>query len=260
VATLVAAEAIAILLLAVLVAGLLRSHADILRTLHRLENGPSMAGAGTGAANSAVAGLRIPTGMPVASQGAGGVRRPGFDLVGVSPTGDVVQVGLLGTRHNTLLAFFSTGCESCGALWQALQGGPVAVPGGARLVIVTKGPEEESPPLVESLAPTPVTTIMSSAAWSDYQVPVYPYFVYVHGPSGQVIGEGAAGSWSQITSLLGQALAEAGLVEPPLGPSIRDQRSRIDDDLAAAGIYPGHPSLHPPVVLAATEDRDERRQ
>jgi hypothetical protein len=251
---LVVAEAVAILLLGVLVAGLLRSHADILRSLHRLETGASFDDPGLSQVRPATGAVRF---SPGTGPPAGG-KRPAFDLVGTSPTGDAMQVGLLGARQDTLLAFLSSGCESCGVLWEEFDHGPVAVPGGARLVIVTKGPDEESVPSVSSLTPSRVTTIMSSGAWADYQVPVYPYFIYVHGPTGQVIGEGAAGSWSHIASLLRQALVDAGLLDPALGSPIGGRRHRIDDELAAAGIHPGHPSLYPPPAVVSTDDNDER--
>jgi hypothetical protein len=251
---LVVAEAVAILLLGVLVAGLLRSHADILRSLHGLETGSSSDDLSLGQVGAATRAVRFSPGTGPPAQG----KRPAFDLVGTSPTGDAMQVGLLGAGHDTLLAFLSSGCESCGVLWAQFDQGPVAVPGGARLVIVTKGSDEESVPLVASLTPATVTTVMSSAAWADYQVPVYPYFIYVHGPSGQVIGEGAAASWSHITSLLRQALADAGLLDPALASPVGGRRHRVDDELAAAGIHPGHPSLYPPVAVPSSEDGDER--
>ena len=77
-------------------------------------------------------------------------------------------------------------------------------PGGARLLVVTKGSEAESPATIRKLAPTGVHTVLSSAAWSDYRIPVAPYFVLVDGTSGDVIGEGAAATWEQVRDLMAQ--------------------------------------------------------
>jgi hypothetical protein len=81
--------------------------------------------------------------------------------------------------------------------------------------------------------------IQTTEAWLDYGVPVSPYFVLVDGVTGNTIGEGSAASWAQVRSLLGQALADAGL-------SARgDDELNADATLRQAGIGPGHPSLYP---------------
>ena len=96
--------------------------------------------------------------------------------------------------------------------------------------------------------------VMSSDAWDAYDVPVAPFFVLVDGPSGTVLGEGAASSWEQVTSMLQQALEDAGLVDSGgrarRGTSIKYRsdalrEERADRDLMAAGIRPGDPSLYP---------------
>ncbi|MEZ5183736.1 MAG: hypothetical protein R2702_17945 [Acidimicrobiales bacterium] len=61
------------------------------------------------------------------------------------------------------------------------------------------------------LAPSAVPTVMTSEAFTDYDVPGSPYFVYVHGPSGRVRGEGTGPDWEQVRSLLSQATVDAGL-------------------------------------------------
>ena len=69
-----------------------------------------------------------------------------------------------------------------------------------------------------------------------------PYFVHVDGASGEVRGEGTAAAWPQVVSLLRDAIDDAD------GPSVRSGRARaqrVDSDLHAAGIGPGHPSLYP---------------
>jgi hypothetical protein len=110
-----------------------------------------------------------------------------------------------------------------------------------RLVVVTKGPEAESESRLRDLAPAGVALVQSTEAWTEYEVPVSPYFVLVDGPSGSVIGEGSAGSWDQVGSLMSQALADAGTRR--LGP-IDNGEMRADAELRRAGILPGDPSLY----------------
>ena len=65
-------------------------------------------------------------------------------------------------------------------------------------------------------------------------MPGAPYFVFVDG-GGAVAGEGAAQQWSQVVSLYRDARGDAEL-------SHRSQQAV--DELTAAGITPGHPSLY----------------
>ena len=241
---LVTLEAVAILLLGLLVAGLLRSHAEILRSLHDLGAGHDPGA--EPAPQPANVQLRDPS-----SDGA-------FDLVGTSPNGDAVSVGVLGEGRSTLLAFLTSGCLTCKGFWDTFaRSGEADVPGGARLVIVTKGREAESESKVRQLAPSQVAVVMSSQAWTDYEVPVAPYFLYVDGPSRTVVGEGSGSTWDQVSSLLSEALDDADLGGGGNGGAERERRrrrarvleaegeARADHDLLAAGIHPGHPSLYP---------------
>ena len=73
-----------------------------------------------------------------------------------------------------------------------------------------------------------------------------PYFVYVDGSDGRVVGEGSAATWGQVVDLLGQARADdRGRSARDLGIAGggRHRRDRDDAALAAAGIGPGDPSL-----------------
>ena len=89
---------------------------------------------------------------------------------------------------------------------------------------------------------------MSSAAWTDYDVPAAPYFVYLVGE--EIRGEGSATGWRQIASLLRDATGDHA------NASVGEQRtSEIDRVLAASGIGPGHPSLYP----SAHRSEGERR-
>jgi len=254
-AVLVVLLAVVVALLGLLVAGLLRSHAEILRALHQL---------GVDMDPSRPEGVSTALSEPTVRAGAGGdgVRsasvptRPTRDAVDVSGTGpdeSAVSVAVSGRAQLTLLAFLSTGCGTCHLFWDAFGSPELAVPGDARLVVVTKGTDAESPGMVRKLAPDTVTVVMSSDAWDAYDVPVAPFFVLVDGASGSVVGEGAASTWEQVTSLLHNALDDAGLldrkgrlkagVQPRARADVTRER-RVDRDLLAAGITPGDPSLY----------------
>lgn len=240
---LVAAQTVVLVLLAVLVAGLLRSHAEILR---RLPDEEGETAGGSSADDFPELQLVAP---PEREEDA----FPAVDLSGETLEGDAIKVALTGGAPHTLLAFLSSGCLTCGSFWEAFDGAG-ALPGDARLVIVTKDSSYESPSKLEELAPDDVPLVMSSTAWEDYSVPVAPYFVYV-GAGGQVLGEGAAEHWSQIESLFRDALRdlersgqEGGGAPSAGGTSLRPPGERLDQEdatLAAAGVRPGDPSLYP---------------
>lgn len=265
----VIALGLVVALLSVLVVGLLRSHAEILRRLHELGAGVyDEAGEGGhedhgGAVRSPVEMGRRPEirtidGVPGPRPEVAGVSSKVHDISGVTPVGAARNVNVDGVEHATLLAFLSSGCATCLEFWKAFEAGEASrLPGrGTRLVIVTKSPEDESVSAVAGLAPEQLTTIMSSRAYEDYGVPVSPYFILVDGPTRSIVGEGAAATWTQVVNLLGQAAADAGMSidDPSLDTSTRSARlarqggrereARADSELAAAGIGPGHPSLY----------------
>ena len=217
---LIVLEAVAIVLLGVLVAGLLRSHADILRTLHAM--GAGVEPSANGSASPAVA-----------HGAAGGTAA--FDVEGVTPAGEAAAIGLVGARRRTLIAFLSTTCAGCAGLWHSLRDPAELAADGMSVVVVTKGPNEESVDELRRLAPAsvPVPVLMSTQAWRDYGVTGAPYFVLVDGPTGRVVGEGVAARWGQVRALLGQARTDA------------ERETRADEELLAAGIRPGDPRLHP---------------
>lgn len=221
---LLVAQTAALLLLGMLVAGLLRSHAEILRRLHEMG-----------------AGRPEPDRSPHARHAQG--TAPAHDLSGVSTADEALVVRVSGMTQETLLVFLSSGCATCDPFWERL-GRPEGLPSGIRLVVVTRGPESESPARVAALAAPGLTVLMSDAAWRDYRVPGSPYFVYVSG--GRVRGEGTARSWVQLTDLLGAALGD---VPHPAGGGMERgadafREARADRELIKAGIYPGHPSLY----------------
>ncbi|MFL6205780.1 MAG: hypothetical protein ACJ739_10565 [Acidimicrobiales bacterium] len=250
-AAVVAILGLCVSVLAVLVVGLLRSHAEILRALHdlgvNLEEGTAPARAGSTAPMHTAPGVARPRGED-APLGAAG------DLSGTLPTGGAAHVAVAGVDHSTLLAFLSTGCGTCGTFWEELaHHDDTPLPGeSTRVVIVTNGPDAESPAAVAELAPSGLVTVMSSEAWDLYDVPVSPYFVLVDGPSSRIVGEGAGTSWRQILDLLGRAMADQARTTPRSAarPSLarmrgQDRAERVDAELRAAGIEPGHESLYP---------------
>jgi hypothetical protein len=267
----IVALGVVVALLGVLVVGLLRSHADVLRALHEVGVGEDQLAGSARAQRAARAGAG---GTPNDSGEAGspgirtvdGVAAPGatsalgrlVDIDGATPDGGAVRIGLDGARGATLLAFLSTGCRTCADFWRAFAADDLdRVPGeSTRVVVVTRGPDEESPAAVAGLASPRVTTVMSSRAWDDYDVAVAPYFLLVDGERG-VVGEGASGSWDQVVDLLGRALADAGMPTHRAAAGAdwsrrdllrgRARQERADRELAAAGIEPGSPQLYGPL-------------
>ena len=159
--------------------------------------------------------------------------------------GDGVQLGS-GSGRPMLLAFLSSGCLTCEGFWETFsQAEPPEIPGGARFVAVTKDASHESPSRLRELAGDSLEVVMSSDAWRQFDVPTSPYFVYV-GRDGMILGEGAAASWPQVASLMRDAIGDADAQSLTVSRANGSERARrVDDELAAAGIGPGHPSLRP---------------
>lgn len=225
---LVTIETILLALLSLLVVGLLRSHAEILRRLETAE--PSR----PADRDPAVV-------LPEARSNA----TPAFDLAGTTIAGDPIKVAVTGTGRDTMIAFLSTGCAPCVPFWKALSldKGP-ALPRAARIVVVTKDARHESTAKLLELAPARVPVVMSSAAWEEYGVQGSPYFIHVDGRADRVLGEGTAADWSQVASLVRDAIADLDLTESGTGSDSTPERlRRADRELRAAGILPGHPSL-----------------
>ncbi len=257
---LVVIETAALALLAVLVAGLLRSHATILRRLHALdggEDGTHDRRTALGIPQAQPARLNTMPGIPnpeqieAAADDADPAGRPARDLVGTTPDGGTAVVRTVGVTQHTVIAFLSSGCVTCQEFWDEFaRPRAVRLPRDTRLIIVTKGPDEESPAEVDRLRPPGTEVIMSSQAWADHAVPGSPYVIAVDGPSGRVKGEGTGMSWAQVARLLAQATGDLAYLSDtdlrkhkPSGDA--DREARADRELMAAGILPGDPSLYP---------------
>ena len=226
---LVVGLAAVVALLGVLVVGVLRSHAEILRALHDLGVNLDPTDAG---------GVRtVPPRRAVPAAGTA-TGTAATDITGVDPGGTAIQLAVANTRHRTLLAFLSSSCLTCQTFWSTLDDPTIDIPLGARLIVVTQGAEAESPSAVAELAAPHVQVVLSSEAWAAYGVPGAPYFMLIDGREGRVVGEGTATSWSHVSTLLRRALADAEL-------DGTERAALIDGELRAAGIEPGDPSLHP---------------
>jgi hypothetical protein len=220
----VSVETVLLVLLVVLVAGLLRSHAEIMRRLGPAEEGLQRVAAPSPGGREAVS-------AP--------------ELAGVTPNGDAVKLAFEGEgAAPTLLAFLTSGCGTCATFWETL--GERRLPAGVRTVIVTHGPDRERPTKLRSLSPAGIAVVMSSQGWADYEIPGAPYFVMV---DQAIRGEGVATTWRALASLVADAIEDQRDAERAGGGAgaVTGERraERIDETFAAAGIGPGHPSLYP---------------
>ena len=219
---LIVIEAVVIVLLVVLMAGLLKSHAEILRTLNRLE--------GVAAAE----GGRLTTGHL-----SGLDRLPSSHVTGVTPDGISVSIALEGGAPLTLLAFLSSGCASCRTFWRELDESVDLGPAEARVIILTKGPQSESPGKVRELGATNAPVIMADDAWESHHVPVTPYFLLIDDQRA-VLGEGSAQSLEHLAGLFRQSVADGS----PTRMDTREREMFTDSKLKSGGIQPGDESLY----------------
>lgn len=226
------ANSVILALVLLLLFGLLRSHAAILRRLHELDEGTH----------------RDPGPAPVRLADPTAAARP---VRGETLSGELAVVAVSGVDHDTILVFLSSGCLTCHEFWTAFAGDGVTLPADTRLVIVAKDLAEESPSELAKLAPRGVDLVCSSQAWVDYEVPGSPYVIAVAGANGRVQGEGTGMSWEQVAGLLAQATGDrtyvvgdaGGTVGKPLSDVARE--ARVDEELLSAGILPGDASLFP---------------
>jgi hypothetical protein len=217
-------EAIVILLLLILMAGLLKSHAEILRQLDRLGVGED-----------------VPDGnMSPAWKGTGMEKAPTTQLSGVDPQGSARVVTLGHGRGSTLIAFLSSSCASCQVFWEKLNGDYELPTPDTRVVIVTKGAGSESPSRISELAPKGLPLVMSDDTWDLFRVPLTPYFLLVDGDA-RVLGEGSATTWDHLLGLFRRSVADA---EHPTRLDTEDRRRFSDERLTGSGIEPGDPALY----------------
>jgi hypothetical protein len=225
--TLVIIEGIVILLLTVLVAGLLRSHADILRSLDRLgagEDAPTAPGVSLG-----------PT-----RRSSGTV--PTAAITGVTLDGQSRTIALDGSRGYVLAAFLSSGCSTCKAFWSSFDRDLDLPHPDIRPVIVTKSANEESPSDLATLAPRDIPLVLSSEMWDAFRVPGTPYFQLIDATNGDVLGEGSAANWSRLMEMIRRAVGDDDTTRT-MRRSTSERLVDSDEELRRAGIAPGDDTL-----------------
>lgn len=235
-------QAVILIVLCVLVTGLLRAYGTVLRRLHQLDGGEVLDRAEP--TFRTAEGVSAPRSVPDAGDSDSASWPPAHDISGQDQNGEIVAVRVVDVPQDTVLLFLSSGCTGCQRFWDEVRTYRPAR--GARLLIITKSPTEESPARVRELCPPGVDLIMSSAAWSDYRVPGSPYVIVTNGRTGRVRGEGSGSSLEQLGDLMRVAGEDArgpggGLRKPKAD---RERESDVDQVLLAAGIVPGHPSLY----------------
>jgi hypothetical protein len=207
-----------VFLLGLLVAGLLRSHAEILRKLDSL-------GADVDAGDHAHGQEHRLTLAP--TQNAVG-EAP--DIAGVNPDGEPVVVSATVGSDPLLIAFLSTSCSSCIVFWENLDR-PTQIFGDRRhrILITTLGESEESPTRAQSLARGEADVVMSTQAWQDYEVP------------------GAASTFESLEQFLVDSTNDRLWDRARrLGRRVdADDAQMMDEELRRAGIEPGDKSLYP---------------
>jgi len=237
-------ETVILAVLCVLVAGLLRGYAAVLRRLHQLDGGAGLEGRAAAPPFRTVAAIpEPPAGQRIEGRDEWA---ESHDLDGVSLSGEIVSARTVGVEHDTILAFLSSNCEGCAGFWHELgQPGSWATPLGSRLLVVTKGPEDESPSVLSQLCPDGVDLVMSSQAWRDFEVPGSPYVVVADGRTGRVKGEGSGTSFSQVSGLIRQSVDDSRHPAMARKPDADRRRERdVDRILLSAGIGPQDPSLY----------------
>src|SRR5690349_20516782 len=72
-------------------------------------------------------------------------------------------------------------------------------------------PEDQSVTALRRLATDATLVVLSTPAWEAYEVEGSPYFVYVDGVSGAVVGEGTASGWSRVCEMIDESVGDGGL-------------------------------------------------
>ena len=85
---------------------------------------------------------------------------------------------------------------------------------------------------------------MSSEAWTEFAVPGSPFFALV-ATSGEVLGEGTAGTWDNVFELVKLASRDATAAERSRSSRGVRREANVDQALQSAGILPGDASLYP---------------
>ncbi len=224
--------AVVVALLVMIVAGVLRSHAEILRRLDQL--GVRIDEPDHEHGTLSISPKQAPLGQEVA---------PAFS--GISPDGDPVSISPASGGDPTLLAFLSTSCSSCAAFWEYFDSSLIRIDGNRyRVVVVTLGSDEESPTRAGKLRSGGVDVVMSSEAWQAYEVPGAPYFVAVEPGSGAIVGQGSTTGVPSLTTFLSDSVGDQSWDRATRDKTDAERERLVDDELRRAGLEPGDPRLH----------------
>lgn len=231
-------------LLLLLVVGLLRSHAALLQRVTAIAADLDIQ---QGGRHDPQTSDLLPVGMASPQDAPDRSGSPiAATISGTSLDGERLEIDPRSSSGPTLVAFLSSGCLLCERFWRGpSQEESVALPQKLRVIAVTKDSTHESPSRLRELSNDAFEVIMSSDAWTNYEVPVAPYFVHVAPRDGRILGEGAAETWTQLAQLLKDAGADLALLERSSRHGGRVARaSRVDDELARAGLTPDDPTLY----------------
>jgi hypothetical protein len=155
----------------------------------------------------------------------------GCDIDGVDPAGARRSIGIVDSGEPVFLLFLSSSCQGCRDLWEGLDELRHALGPRVRVVVVTRGPEQEDAATVARLASSaarvasPVASpsdpgahgsghgsghgaaevVMSSQAYLDYGVGGPPFYALTLGR--EVRTEGVAWGVSETAGSVLRALA-----------------------------------------------------
>ncbi len=123
-------------------------------------------------------------------------------VVGTTPDGDAVEVAL--DEGPWLVAFLSTSCSICVDVWTRMaQDGLRQVDPTVRAVVVTKDAgKEDVEQVVRVQAGSELPVVLSTEAWSDYEIPGSPYLLLLDGTAGRLVSEGPVRGWDDVVRMV----------------------------------------------------------
>ena len=148
----------------------------------------------------------------------------GCDIEGVDPAGARRSVGIVASGEPVFLLFLSSSCQGCRDLWEGMDELRHALGPRVRVVVVTRGPEQEDAATVARLSAATgsgahgsgnesgdgsglgaAEVVMSSQAYLDYGVGGPPFYALTLGR--EVRTEGVAWGVSETAASVLRALA-----------------------------------------------------
>lgn len=121
-------------------------------------------------------------------------------LAGLTPAGTPLAIPT-GAGARLVVAFLTSSCRTCAVFWEALRAeGGHSPHQGPTMAIVTPDATTENRREVQRLAPAGWPVVMSSEAWTAWDVWGSPFFVVV--ADGVIVAEGVAASWTELLDLI----------------------------------------------------------